>query len=131
MSETSDVEAAADAPTPRQRLRTRMAVSALIVAALINLYLPLFIIPRFAEIFRDMLGDRPLPAVTTLVVDGKWAFVALACVWLAVAICAVRNRRVQRHVVATCGMIVLQVLFILFALMVPLIKIIHQLSGDR
>ena len=114
---------------PRKGLRTKMAL--LIMAALINLYLPLFLVPRFAGIFHDMLGDRPLPAVTALVVNGQWVFVALACVWLVVAICGVRNRRVQRHVVATCGMIGLQTFFTALALFVTLIKIIHQLSSDR
>jgi len=35
---------------------------------MVQLYMAIFLIPRFAEIFGDMLGDQPLPASTSTVI---------------------------------------------------------------
>jgi len=130
MSETSHVEAAADAPTPRKRLRTRIAVSALIVAGVVNLSLTVFMIPRFAGIFHDMFEDPPLPVVTTLMLNHQWVSVAPSCVWLAAALCAIRNRRAQRHIVAIGVVMGLHAIFTSWALAGPLIRLTHQKFDD-
>lgn len=51
----------------------------LVLAVGIMTFLMVFIVPRFEAIFHDMLGDRPLPAITVFVigasnfVQNKWA----------------------------------------------------------
>src|SRR3989442_1508942 len=53
-------------------------------------FLLVFIVPKFEAIFHDMLGDRPLPVITTFVitvsrfVQGHW-IVILALIFAAVA----------------------------------------------
>ena len=39
------------------------------MAIAIMAFLIVFIVPKFEQIFHDMLGDRPLPAITTFVID--------------------------------------------------------------
>jgi type IV pilus assembly protein PilC len=41
----------------------------LLLAVGIMVFLLIFIVPRFATIFHDMLGDRPLPAITRFVIS--------------------------------------------------------------
>src|SRR5947199_3583588 len=53
-------------------------------------FLLVFIVPKFEAIFHDMLGDRPLPVITTLVitvsrfVQGHW-LVIIAAIFAAIA----------------------------------------------
>ena len=53
-------------------------------------FLLVFIVPKFEAIFHDMLGDRPLPAITTFVitasrfVQGHW-LVIIAAIFAAIA----------------------------------------------
>jgi type IV pilus assembly protein PilC len=51
-------------------------------------FLLVFIVPKFEQIFHDMLGDRPLPAVTTLVITMS-RFVQDHCLLLIGALVAV------------------------------------------
>jgi type IV pilus assembly protein PilC len=44
-------------------------VIVLFLAIGIMIFLLIFIVPRFATIFHDMLGDKPLPAITLFVID--------------------------------------------------------------
>lgn len=46
-------------------------VIVLFLAVGIMIFLLIFIVPRFATIFHDMLGDRPLPAVTVFVIKAS------------------------------------------------------------
>ena len=46
-------------------------VIVLFLAIGIMIFLLIFIVPRFAAIFHDMLGDRPLPAITLLVINAS------------------------------------------------------------
>ena len=60
-------------------------------------FLLVFIVPKFEAIFHDMLGDRPLPAITTFVitvsrfVQGHW-LVIVALIIAAIAAYKVANR---------------------------------------
>lgn len=60
------------------------------IAVAIMGFLLVFIVPKFEAIFHDMLGDRPLPAITTLVislsrsVQGHW-LVIIATVFALIA----------------------------------------------
>jgi type IV pilus assembly protein PilC len=41
------------------------------IAALILAFLLMFIVPKFQQIFKDMLGNKPLPAITQFVIDAS------------------------------------------------------------
>ena len=56
-------------------------VIVLVIALAIMLFLLAFIVPKFEQIFKEMLGDKPLPAITQLVINasnmikGNWYWI--------------------------------------------------------
>jgi type IV pilus assembly protein PilC len=46
-------------------------VIVLVIAILIMLFLLAFIVPKFETIFKDMLGGRPLPGITVMVINAS------------------------------------------------------------
>ena len=46
-------------------------VVVIVIAALILCFLLVFIVPKFQQIFHDMLGDKPLPAITQFVINAS------------------------------------------------------------
>jgi type IV pilus assembly protein PilC len=46
-------------------------VVVIIIAMLILSFLLVFIVPKFQQIFHDMLGNKPLPAITQFVIDAS------------------------------------------------------------
>src|SRR5271166_6468151 len=65
-------------------------VVVIIIAMLILSFLLVFIVPKFQTIFHDMLGNKPLPAITQFVIDAsnglkdEWYWVLLAIVVITV-----------------------------------------------
>ena len=61
-------------------------VIVLIIALAIMLFLLAFIVPKFEQIFKDMLGNKPLPALTQAVIDasnlvkGNWYYLLAGAV---------------------------------------------------
>jgi Type II secretory pathway, component PulF len=57
-----------------QKIKNKVAAAmvypliVMVLALAIMAFLLVFIVPRFEAIFHDMLGDKPLPAVTTFVI---------------------------------------------------------------
>ena len=43
-------------------------VIVMVLAVAIMTFLLVFIVPKFEQIFQDMLGDKPLPAITLFVI---------------------------------------------------------------
>lgn len=46
-------------------------VVVIVIAMLILSFLLVFIVPKFQQIFKDMLGNKPLPAITQFVIDAS------------------------------------------------------------
>jgi type IV pilus assembly protein PilC len=46
-------------------------VVVIVISALILCFLLVFIVPKFQQIFHDMLGDKPLPAITQFVINAS------------------------------------------------------------
>ncbi len=65
-------------------------VIVLCIALAIMLFLLAFIVPKFEQIFKDMLGDKPLPAITQFVIaasniiKGNWYFLIAGVVLIVV-----------------------------------------------
>src|SRR3954466_4582593 len=76
----------------------------LVLAVGIMTFLLVFIVPRFEAIFHDMLGDKPLPAITIFVIVGSsfvqnhWAILLGALVVLIVGYKVVARTRAGRNV---------------------------------
>ncbi len=60
----------------------------LVIAISILAFLLVFIVPKFQEIFRDMLGNKPLPALTTFVIEAS-NLVKGNALWLGLGVVAI------------------------------------------
>ena len=66
-------------------------VIVLLIAIVIMLFLLAFIVPKFEQIFKDMLGNKPLPPLTQWVINAsnviksQWYWILLAIVVIVVA----------------------------------------------
>jgi hypothetical protein len=126
------VAEAAEAPgAPGRRVRP-MAVVGLVltlVATLAQTFLTVFVVPKFSQIFADMLGGMPLPAMTMIVMRGQWFFVGVGVV-LSVIGSIFLQRRYTAGVLLT-GAVGLGgwVLVTIGGLMLPLLAVIRQVQG--
>jgi len=61
------------------RFWMKVCLIILFVFSAANIFLPLFIVPKFAQIFADALPGKPLPFVTEVIISAPilWALVAL------------------------------------------------------
>ena len=88
-------------------------------------------IDRFETIYRDMLGGRPLPLLTTLVLSGRPFLLALSLTIPAAAIGTLFTRRVvlSIYVLAALGFLAVAVAGLVFpSLFLPLLEIIKQMG---
>ncbi|MDB6152065.1 MAG: type ii secretion system (t2ss) protein f [Chthoniobacteraceae bacterium] len=66
-------------------------VIVLMIAMLIMVFLLAFIVPRFEQIFKEMLGNKPLPGITLMVIQasniikGQWYYIIAGIVVFVVA----------------------------------------------
>jgi len=66
-------------------------VVVIIIAMLILAFLLAFIVPKFQQIFHDMLGNKPLPAITQFVIDAsnilktQWYYIIAGIVIISIA----------------------------------------------
>lgn len=60
-------------------------VTVIVIAIVIVSYLMVAIVPKFQQIFADLLGGRPLPALTQFVIDVS-NFVQAYIIWIALAV---------------------------------------------
>src|SRR6476620_9656732 len=76
----------------------------MVLAVGIMAFLLVFIVPRFEAIFHDMLGDKPLPAITIFVigisgfVQNNWAILLIAVVGLIIGYKVISRTRAGREV---------------------------------
>jgi hypothetical protein len=110
----------------------RFALVCILVAfSLLNIRSALSI-NKFGTIFRDMLGNKPLPELTTFVVSSPTLFALLS---FAVPICAVAmlfSPRFVRsfYVLGVLAVVIIAELLVLYhALMAPMGQIMSGLSG--
>ncbi|HEY3900820.1 MAG TPA: hypothetical protein VGM54_19575 [Chthoniobacter sp.] len=129
MSQPPPIESISDEVSHRAPFRAGAAAAATVAGGLLNLYLAIYEIPHFAGIFHDRLPRQSLPAITAALLDGRWSFVVLACLWPLLAIGAIWTRRAQLYIVSAAILITLQVTYTVIAIYMPLFAMMHRLSG--
>jgi hypothetical protein len=92
-----------------------------ILLGLSQVFLGVFIIPRFSAIFREMHGNYPLPAWTVVVLHYRWALVVMGCVCSLAAVFVVQRRAPTLYLIAILVLQLVQIAFITIALFQPLI----------
>ena len=122
-------ESISDEASQRAPFRAGAAAAATVAGGLLNFYLAIYEIPHFAGIFHDRLPRQSLPAVTAALLDGRWAFVVLACLWPLLAVGAIWTRRAQFYIVFAAILITLQVAYTVIAIYMPLFTMMHRVPG--
>jgi hypothetical protein len=93
-----------------------------------------FLIRHFQGIFSDMLGDKPLPGLTQLIVQGRPIFLLLALLIPILAVAAVVLIRHQKIALYSLGALMLVAFLQLHltwtGLFAPLISIVDGLSAN-
>ena len=128
---TADVQTLERRAPDRRRVGVIVALGFVILLCLVQLYISAMVIPRFADIFRDMLGGRPLPTATATVLNFRWALVGVACGLLLAASFVVQRRASLRYLFAILVMLLLQIAFITIVLFLPLIGDIQAIAPTQ
>ena len=101
-------------------LRSSSGASLFVLISLAQLFLASFVIPRFTAIFHDMLGDRPLPMLTALVIQARWPIAAFACACAGAAVLVVWRKQSFHWLFAMLILLFLQIGGTVIALFMPL-----------
>lgn len=89
-------------------------------------------IHNFEQIFYDMLGGKPLPAITTFVISARLALLALSYLVPLFAVATLFMRRLAASFYLLGGLLVVttvQFFLVYHALFAPLFQIISQMQG--
>ena len=101
---------------------TGVSLGVLLVFTAANVFVLLFIAPKFGQLYADAVPGMPLPFPTKLIFAGRFAFVALNVGWLSFCIYFARRHRAHTIWFVNVGTIwtFAQVWITIFALMQPL-----------
>lgn len=124
---------AGDTSMEQHRGFIRFLVWGIAAVSTLQLFLWLFVVPRFELIFKDMLGGHQLPIFTAGVISARWVIVALAGLgpfgawWIARH---VRSSQIVAIALASILMVAMvQIPLTVIALFMPLMPIVKSLSG--
>jgi type II secretory pathway component PulF len=119
-------------PAPDQRrVRVIVALGFVVLLSVVQLYISAMVIPRFADIFQDMLGGRPLPTATATVLNFRWALVGVACGLSLAASFVVQRRASLRYLFAILAILLLQIAFVTVVLFLPLVGDIQAIAPTQ
>ena len=85
----------------------------------------------FDQIFRDMLGSRPLPAMTGFIVSARTSLIVLSCLLPIAGLITAASMKCSSAIFslsAFMAVAVLQTITTGHALMAPLLTIVHQMQ---
>jgi hypothetical protein len=122
----------ADAPeTSKQQLSLRFALVALIVGLSYPNVRCALAISVFQQVYKDMLGDKPLPPVTVFMIHARVALIALSFAIPALAVLSLFVRRLSASTYLA-GVLIILIFVQLFstwhAAIYPLITIVTGMS---
>lgn len=123
---------AQQAGSPARAMKIGLMVILFVVFCL-NGFCTTFVIPRFEQIYQDMLGGRPLPAVTFFMVrhHGSLFVLDLALLLGFLAALATKNRTQSvLIIIALIGIGIAQLMVMVIALFLPLAGTVQTISGN-
>lgn len=105
----------------------RVILGFLVFAVYADLFCTVFVIPKFQQIYHDLLGNKPLPLITSLAVNHKIVLTILAAVYLVAGVLGIQlaKRWVAFWVILVLTMLALfQAFYTVCVLCMPLISTI-------
>ena len=94
----------------------------LLVLGAINIFLPLFVVPKFEQIFQDALPGKPLPGITLFLIAARIPLALIALAWPMAGIIAVWRRHRAAIWIVSLGLLFFFALIpiTIFALFMPM-----------
>lgn len=130
-------------PTPEQRRGPRstetkrfwikFSLVSLIIISVANIYLLLFMIPKFEQIYKDALPGRQLPPLTEFIITARFALMIIALGWPILGTLLLRLQKPYAILWINIGIIwtFLQFGISFVALFMPMIGITGTMGGGR
>lgn len=121
----------------RSQLKLSRAVRCALASIVLGLSYPNILfstsIPKFQQIYHDMLGDKPLPSSTIFMVRHQMIFASSSLLFPIIAVALVFWR--QAIISLYCSSLTILLFFLLFyfewhALSAPLIEIVDGMAGS-
>jgi type II secretory pathway component PulF len=129
---TGDFQAEQDYHFAKQcRGRAFIAIGVIIFFSLLQLCLAVVLIPRFSNIYQDLLDGKPLPLATAIVLNSRWLIASLACVLPLVASILVQRRASLLYLVSVIALLLVLTAFTTIALFLPLVGKIQTVSPPQ
>ena len=100
------------------------SLGALVVLGGINVFLPLYIVPKFEQIFRDALNpNQPLPDITNFIIGARIFLACIGLIWPIAAIIAIQRQHRAADWIIWLGYLFFTVLIAvtIFALFIPMV----------
>lgn len=97
---TTDIQTLERHAPDQRSVGVIIALGFVILLSLVQLYISVMVIPRFANIFQDMLDARPLPTLTATVLAFRWVLMGVAGVSSLAASIVVQRRASPRYLFA-------------------------------
>jgi len=106
-------------------------LAVLSILCAINIFLPLFIVPKFEQIFQDALPGRPLPLITQFIISDRILLALIALAWPIAGIIAVWRQHRAAFWIINLGILFFVALLVvsIIALFMPMVSVDCGLSG--
>ena len=95
---------------------------------LFELFVLVVALPKFEVIFNGLLRELHRPRITEILLDLRWAFVALTGLWMFSAILSVQRRTFIGWTCAILAVLLIQLTYTVVALFLPLTITIQTLQ---
>ena len=119
-----------DAPEIQEKAASRsngprrpwVSLVILFVFSATNIFLPLFIVPKVAQIYADALPGKPLPFVTEVIISVPILWALMALIWSLPAVLSFWRRKDYAILLINVGMLLtcLQIGITVLALFMPM-----------
>ncbi len=97
-----------------------VSIGMVVLFSAMQIGMAVYVIPRFSAIYQDLLGGRPLPSITTMVLNGRWMLLSLGCFFPIAALFVVQRPGPLRFVIPMIGLLVLTLFVTTIALFLPI-----------
>jgi len=126
----SDTHMEATLPIPSRPPLIKGGDAWVIIFSCINIFIGMSIVPKFEQIFKEMLAGQPLPMLTSFVIWNRMALIALA-VASPLIVMALRRFAPARSAATASGTLavaaILQLVITIYVLFMPLTGIIQTM----
>jgi len=120
-------------PSAKSRFWVRVSMVILMLLGAANVFLMLFIVPKFEQIYADALPGRPLPPITIFVITARIVLAIIALGWPILGAVLVQQQKRSAILWNNIGIVwcFLQIGVTTIALFLPMVGTITGMSNIK